>query len=454
MNSPPIEINFTQKCILLTKIFQDNSKILLTSFNNLFLVKLYTGKLNTDKLVYSKISGILCYLQDRSNNEKYFLQIYSIQNYTLLFSLELNNTEINLITKLENNFYCIPINKCYIVFKFFSKENGEIFYTSIKNKPNEEIINQNENAFNLLNNDNNKISYKEILDYIKDNLNESTYNVRHYSGKRLNNFRNHNFKTNPTETGEIRTTLTKKNFKVNKVVNKNKICINDEYGEYIDFSDINIIENIINNIQFDQENNNLYFFMNKDLYDNYYKNIFNNYINKYNNNLSFPLKIIERDCNIIFDKNKYIDILMNNLINNYQEEEKLKKIKFKQKKLKIAKTMHYRLSSGPQITSKLRKENTLVVAGRKTLNTNAIKTFKNYNLTPVKTLCITNRDINKNFNTNTITEIPEEDEENFKIKNDKNIKTESNKKSNNSINKNNQAKINKNKKNIETKSKI
>ena len=334
-NNTDKEVTFTQKCILMSKIFQDKSKQLLTSFNDFFIVKLYTGRLNENKLIYSKISGVLCLLQERSDNTKYYFQIYSIKNYSLLFSIELKNTDISFFEKLKENFYCLPTSKCYIVFKFLSKENGEIFYNSLKDKPKQDTLIQNENAFNSLNNPDNSVN-KDILDYIKDNLKDYIYNNKQSSK--------------------------------NSTINNNQIWINGENGDYIDFSDINLIYNLIKNIQFDKDTNCLYIFTDKNLEEKFCSKIIKNYFDIYNKNSSFdtmkftfPLKIVDKDFKLISDKNKYIEFLINNIVKTFEEESKLIIFKQKHKKKRNIPKMKKGLT-----TNNLRKTLSKNIDGSKT----------------------------------------------------------------------------------------
>ena len=91
------DISFTQKCILMASISKDKSKILLTSFYDLAFVKLYTAKINAKNLIYSKIKGVFCFLCVKNknlNDKKYYLRIYSINNYSNLFNVDLKKEDL------------------------------------------------------------------------------------------------------------------------------------------------------------------------------------------------------------------------------------------------------------------------------------------------------------------------------------------------------------------------
>ena len=104
------DISFTQKCILLSSIAKDKTKMLITSFYDLPLVKLYTSEINSKNLIYSKVKGVLCFLQDKNNENnlrKFYFRIYSVNNYSLLFNVELNKEELQYYIKIRDLLYCL-----------------------------------------------------------------------------------------------------------------------------------------------------------------------------------------------------------------------------------------------------------------------------------------------------------------------------------------------------------
>ena len=84
--------------------------MLITSFYDLPLVKLYTSEINSKNLIYSKVKGVLCFLQDKNNENnlrKFYFRIYSVNNYSLLFNVELNKEELQYYIKIRDLLYCL-----------------------------------------------------------------------------------------------------------------------------------------------------------------------------------------------------------------------------------------------------------------------------------------------------------------------------------------------------------
>ena len=82
----------------------------------------------------------------------------------------------------------------------------------------------------------------------------------------------------------------------------------------------------MNNIEFDNENNKLNFFVD----NNFKKKSYENIINQFNKN--FPMQIIEKDFNNILNKKKYIDLMINNIIQTMKEKKDLIKYKNENRK--------------------------------------------------------------------------------------------------------------------------
>ena len=346
-----ISVTFTQKCILMASISQDKSKILLTSFNDLPVVKLYTTKVNTKDLIYSKIKGVLCFMSDKNKDpeaKKYYLRIYSIKKYSLLFNIELSKNDLEYYIKIRNDLYCFQAREFLIGFKFNSKENAEKFYSNLKDGANKEIINQNEKAYNI---DSSKLNiniYKEIIDSIKDEL--------------------------------------KKDKKKNKVklTISTRISINDDNkSDFIDFSSIYYLYMLMNNVEFDNEDNKLNFFAD----DNYFKKNYMNLISQFNkaNNTNYPMQIIDKDFNNILNKQKYIDFMIKNIIQTIKEKEDL--MKYKTENIK-------KQNKDKQLN--LLTKGTLKNPGRK-LSTDYRKIKTTVRTSAVKNLSVGKRKVNNNI---------------------------------------------------------
>ena len=312
------DITFTQKCILMSSISKDKSKILITSFNDMSLVKLYTAKINTKNLIYSKIKGALLFFCDKTddkNSRKFYFRIYSIKNYSLLFNIELSKEDLQYYIKVRENLYCLQTRQYLIGFRFNSKENAEKFYLQLREEPNKDIVNQNEKAFNINPTKLNQDIYKDVVDAIKEELKK-------------------NNKKKQTKTiNSAKITKNDKN-------NNHKIVVGGVQGDYLDFSNLYFMHLLMNNVEYDADDNKLNFFVNGTLTKKTCQDIINQF-NK-NNSSNFPMQIIDKDFNNILNKKKYMDFMANNIIQTISEQESLSKYKnanrkkqFKQKQLEI-----------------------------------------------------------------------------------------------------------------------
>ena len=312
------DITFTQKCILMSSISKDKSKILITSFNDMSLVKFYTAKINTKNLIYSKIKGALLFFCDKTddkNSRKFYFRIYSIKNYSLLFNIELSKEDLQYYIKVRENLYCLQTRQYLIGFRFNSKENAEKFYLQLREEPNKDIVNQNEKAFNINPTKLNQDIYKDVVDAIKEELKK-------------------NNKKKQTKTiNSAKITKNDKN-------NNQKIVVGGVQGDYLDFSNLYFMHLLMNNVEYDADDNKLNFFVNGTLTKKTCQDIINQF-NK-NNSSNFPMQIIDKDFNNILNKKKYMDFMANNIIQTISEQESLSKYKnanrkkqFKQKQLEI-----------------------------------------------------------------------------------------------------------------------
>ena len=312
------DITFTQKCILMSSISKDKSKILITSFNDMPLVRLYTAKINTKNLIYSKIKGVLLFFCDKTddkNSQKFYFRIYSIKNYSLLFNIELSKEDLQYYIKVRENLYCLQTRQYLIGFRFNSKENAEKFYLQLRDEPNKDIVNQNEKAFNINPSKLNQDIYKDVIDAIKEELKK-------------------NSKKKTTKTiNSAKITNNAKN-------NSQKIVVGGAQGDYLDFSNLSFMHLLMNNIEYDEDDNKLNFFVNGTLTKKMCQDIINQF-NK-NNSSKFPMQIIDKDFNNKKKKKKYIDFMANNIIQTINEQQALltyknanRKKQLKQKQLEI-----------------------------------------------------------------------------------------------------------------------
>ena len=276
------ELSYTQKCMILANIASDKKKILINTFDNMPIVKLYCSDLKIDNFVYSKIKGALCLLVEEDKKKvNYYLQIYEIKNFSLAFAMPITQKLVNDLTRIENvnNFFCLPTKLYIIGFKFCSKDSMEKF-TKILVCP--ETLDKNKIDMNLRARDF-KCTYKEILKTIKSA--KSDFEKK--------------FKAIDSISG-----------KIEKEKDKNI------------FQKLDELYYLINCIEFDEINKKFNLFVD----GTFNPKIIQPYIDIYKktaNKDSLTLRIIFNDYTHIFNKKIYVDILINNLMNNFTEAKKL-----------------------------------------------------------------------------------------------------------------------------------
>ena len=282
-NKKAKELSYTQKCLIFANITQDKKKILMNSFDNIPLVKLYTANLKQDNFIYSNIAGGLCFLFEKEDKKiNYFLQIYDIHTNTLAFTMQINQKMINDIMKMENNFLCFPTKFHFLGFKFNSKDSHDKFLKILICDTEQDMkkyqINIKSRDFKCL--------YKDILKAIKD----------------------------------LKTDL-EKSFKAIDSFNgssKNERDIDKKTS----FQFINELSNLVNGIEYDEENKKYNIFIDKSFNPIIIKTFIDMHKKTKKKN-SLNIKIIFDDYIHIYNKDMYIDLLINNLINNNSEAKKL-----------------------------------------------------------------------------------------------------------------------------------
>ena len=303
------EINFTKKCILMSVISQEKNIILLNSFNNIPIIKLYTTNSSYENFIYSKIKGALCLFISNKDpkNKLYYFRIYDIRNYSILFNMELKNEHLKLFNQYSDEFYFLRLYDSYLGFKFNSKENGKKFYNLLKQDQNPEIIGQNEKALNIKPKEINKTIIR-INDIIKNKLQKKFDKIPNKKGGWFSSGK--------------------------KVENFQKMIINDKKGEFLNLSIIPEMHLLLKNMEVSQKCGKLLIFCNN---SNLPKNFCQNIILKYECHFDFTnpksnFKIIEKDFYNILNKILYSDILTNNMINCIKVRDKL--LIFKKEHLK------------------------------------------------------------------------------------------------------------------------
>ncbi len=297
-NKKKNEFSFTQKCILTSNVLYDTDRNVLNSLFFIPLVKLYTANMRQEAFSYTGIKGGLFLLQDANKEAKNLhLRIYDSIDYSPKFNLEINpETKKNYI-KIEPNFYCFNLRIGCIGFLFASEKEAAEFKTLFDKSggPLSTDAYKQIRLFNLKDTDN---SYLDVVDKLMANL-EKIYDYITYDR------------------------LYKEN---NPVV------------DYLIFSGFNDMSKLLNNTEFDYEDYIFNIFVDK----KFPQKLFNNIFKYYDKNYLYPIRPIYNDLLNIDDKSNYIDILVNNLMNNFKEQiyifRKRKEHNLREKQTKSVKT--------------------------------------------------------------------------------------------------------------------
>jgi hypothetical protein len=305
------EINFTKRCILMSVISQEKNIILINSFHKIPIVKLFTADSTFENFVYSKIKGAFCLFMSKEKdpkNRKFFFRIYDINDYSLLFNMEIKKEYMQYITHYKDNFYFMELRQSFLGFQFLSEGSGRIFFLLLNEEPKKEIIEQNERAMNIKPKDISKTTNK-VIDYIKTRL----------------KYKFENAKTTTTNTTNYR----RKDASSQKKEYFPSMIINDSKGEYLDTSIIPQVELLINNIEIDDIDSSISLFTEKNLNLEKCQKILKKYENNMENTVrrrngpNIPINIIDKDCMNIINKQSYIDILIKNMLNNIRTQKRL-----------------------------------------------------------------------------------------------------------------------------------
>lgn len=283
------EISFTRKCLLMAKISQEKNMVLINSFKDIPFVTLYTAKLNQEYFVSSNVSGAFCFFTDNNpEKKKIYFRIYNIYNISLVFQMELKDELIKEYSKLNDCFYTLCTKYFTLGFKFKTKESAEKFFKLINEKPDSNILEENIKTQNTKVKDFNK-ALNQITNEVKNDINHSCKSI---------------------VTG-------------NKTIDRgNKVY------------DLTVFEQLIyylNNFEYDDYNGRFNFFIENNNYKRLYKNIIDQ-CNNVKDKESFPLKIIYNDYTHITNKNFYIHVLVENIMNNLKMMKRFAALKREYKK--------------------------------------------------------------------------------------------------------------------------
>ena len=274
------ELSDTQKFIILASLSQEKKKILINSFDNIPIVKLYTASLDAENFLYSNIRGALCFLYEQGDNKKnYYLNIYEINYFSLLFSMQVNQKIIKEIMKLEDNFICIPTKYHFLGFKFKTQNSMTKFLKifSCEKEPDKKILDLNLKGRDF------KCSYKELSKVIK--VIKSDFEKK--------------FKAIDSASG-----------KAEKEKDKNL------------FQKLDELYYLINCVEYDEDNKKFNIFIDRTFNPNIIKKYIDIYKKTKDKN-SLNIRIIFDDYTHIYNKKVYVDLLVNNLTNNFDEAKRL-----------------------------------------------------------------------------------------------------------------------------------
>jgi hypothetical protein len=121
---------------MFANITRIKDKIILNPFDFIPKVKIYTSSFRQQIFTYTKIKGGLFIIKNKNKKDaqKYIIRVYSYKDFSLLFSLEINNETRKNYVEIEPNFYCFCLRVGYIGFKFNSKFIIKVLYV-FRNHP-------------------------------------------------------------------------------------------------------------------------------------------------------------------------------------------------------------------------------------------------------------------------------------------------------------------------------
>ena len=270
-------LSFTQKCILFAKITRIKDKIILNPFDFIPKVKIYTSSFRQQIFTYTKIKGGLFIIKNKNKKDaqKYIIRVYSYKDFSLLFSLEINNETRKNYVEIEPNFYCFCLRVGFIGFKFKSKEEAKRFYDLLVNEPDKQTLDEFGLIEKLAIKDSDSI-YLNAIDQITSNLDESFQKI----------------------TGEY------VKYELSKV------------DQYLQFANFLHLSKLLINSKFDYEDNVFDIFVDK----KYPYKLFKIMFRHFDLHRLYPLRPVINDCLFISNKDNYVDILVEHVNNNFKQQ--------------------------------------------------------------------------------------------------------------------------------------
>ena len=282
------DFNFTQRCIMLSNLQLETDKIILNSFSFIPFVKLYSATQKQDVFCYTKIKGGLILLQDK-NTQNFHLRIYDSKNYAATFNLEINGDTRKSYTKLEKKFYCFNLKMGVLGF-YFSDEGDAVTFKQLLEAgvPEQSTTNDYEQlkAFEIAESD---PLYINTIDSLVSTLEKKYEQIT--LGEKLDQ----------------------------------KCCA---VATYLIFSGFSELYQLLNNTEYDDEDNVLNIYIDK----KYPLKLFQKMFRNFNMHYLHPLRPIYHDYLNIYNKSNYVDLLVGHLMNNLKQQVEIYKNMKREKK--------------------------------------------------------------------------------------------------------------------------
>lgn len=274
------ELTFTQKCIILANVQTEKEKTILTPFNFIPLVKLYTASPKQETFSYTKVKGGLFLLEDKKQDKKkYYIRIYDSKDYSLRFNLEINEETKKNYMKIESNFYCFNLKIGCLGFLFSSSEDAEKFKKLFDTKTISQSIKDEYEQYNLFPLKDTDNIYLDLIDNLIEKL-----------GKKYED-------------------LTWGEQFIQEI---------QQISDYLIFSGFRELSQLLNNIEYDAQDQVFNLFIDKKFNQKLFNKLFRSY-----NHYYYPIRPISHDYLNIYNKNNYVDLLVGHLINNFKEQVKI-----------------------------------------------------------------------------------------------------------------------------------
>lgn len=271
------ELSFTSKCILFANFLNETDKNIINSFHFTPVVKLYTATTKQETFCYSKIKGTLLLFQDNKNIDIFYIRIYDFKDYALRFNLEINSETKKNYMKVEPNFYCFCFKFGCIGFQFQSNEEAEMFKKMFDAGAIEQEALDEYDQFKLFPLKDCDNIYLDVIDSLIAKF-EKQYQIITLGEEVEQSFQ--------------------------------------EVIQYLIFSGFLELSQLVNNTEFDYEDNVFNIYIDK----KYTIQLFKKMFYSYDKGQLYPLRPIVHDYLNIYNKSNYVEMLVGHLMNNFKEQ--------------------------------------------------------------------------------------------------------------------------------------